>query len=51
MSDGCLALTHSNGNAEIIIYIAGRIANRKLYYNQKGNYTLYLSIHLRKGTF
>jgi hypothetical protein len=37
MPDGCLALTQSNGNSEIINYIASRIENYKLSYNQDGN--------------
>lgn len=37
MPDGCLALTGSSGNTEIINYIASRIENCKLAYNQDGN--------------
>lgn len=37
MPDGCLALTASKGNSELIDYISNKIQDIKLAYNQGGN--------------
>lgn len=37
MPDGCLALTASNGNSDLVNYIADKIQNLKLTYNQGDN--------------